>query len=308
MPGDLVLIIGALVTEDLAALVEVADRARIAFDENVLVIVADLVAQMTQHGAVGLTEVHTQRLTVGVQRLDQIDGDHAVGVPDHHPVAAGVTGEQIECQPSVSAPVRLDRQPDIDELVNQPPQRQRGGRQLFHRDGVVCLGLAADQRIGHASPLLATEFLFLRNQPIAAEAGCPRTRIPDLAVDDGRNRRGRDHGAARDMQSKLGGAIRAPLRLEWAKPEQTGQANARTNPSWHARRASSARFAKRKTGGTVDRVDDGHVLDGVLRVRLDRFAAQHRRGEGVELIGIGGASRETLGASAVGRSDREPIE
>ncbi len=165
------LIICALVAEDLPALVKIAFGARIGFHENVLVIGADLVAEMTQHGAVGLTEVDPQRLTVGVQRLNQIDGDHPVGVPNHHTPAAAVTGQQIECEPSVLTPVRVDRQPDIDELVDQPPQRKRGGRQLFHRDGVVCLGLATDQRMGDASSLLTTEFLFLRNQPVATQ-GC----------------------------------------------------------------------------------------------------------------------------------------
>ena len=103
------------------------------------------------------------------------------------------------------------------------------------------------------------------------------------------------------MQSKLGGAIRAPLRLEWGEAP-TNRAGERAHKSIVARPSSVlSSVGKRKTGGAVDRVDDGHVLDGVLQVRLDRFAAQHRRGEGVELIGIGNASRETLGASAVGR-------
>ena len=130
---------------------------------------ADLVAEMTQHGAVGLTEVDPQRLTVGVERLDQIDGDHSAGVPDHHAFAAAVAGQQIECQPSVSTPVRVDRQLDIDELIDQPSQRKRGGSQLFHRDGVVCVGLATNQRMGDALSLLGTEFLFLGNQPVTAQ-------------------------------------------------------------------------------------------------------------------------------------------
>ena len=54
-----------------------------------------------------------------------------------------------------------------------------------------------------------------------------------------------------------------------------------------------ARFAQRKTGGTVDPVDDGHVLDRIFRCCLDRFAPQHRGGEGVELVGVGGATRES---------------
>jgi len=84
--------------------------------------VAHLVAEMTQHGAVGLTEVDPQRLTVGVQRFDQIDGDHPAGVADNHALAAAVTRQQIERKPPVFSPVRVHRQSDIDELIDQPPQ------------------------------------------------------------------------------------------------------------------------------------------------------------------------------------------
>jgi len=77
----------------------------------------------------------------------------------------------------------VDRQPNIDELINQPPQRNRGGRQFLQRNRVVGRGLSADQRIGNASPLLAAEFLLLWSQPVAAQSGRPRTRNPDLIVD-----------------------------------------------------------------------------------------------------------------------------
>ena len=71
---------------------------------------------------------------------------------------------------------------------------------------------------------------------------------------------------------------------------------------------SSARVAQRQAGGAVDRVDDGHVLDRVLRRRLDRFAAKHGRGERVELIRVGGSVRETLHAPAVGGTNRQPVQ
>src|ERR1700739_4274730 len=62
----------------------------------------------------------------------------------------------------------------------------------------------------------------------------------------------------------------------------------------------SARVAQRKAGSAIDRVDDGHVLDRVFRRRLHRFAAQHRCGESVKLICVGGAVRETLHPFTVG--------
>src|SRR5271156_983911 len=208
--------------QHLAALVKVARRSGIGFHQNVLVIVADLVAEMTQHGAVRLTEVDPKRLTVGVQRLDQIDRDYPAGVPDYHAFTAAVTGQQIKRKPSVFPPERVDRQADVNELTNQPPQGDPGGYQLFHCDGVVGVGLAADQGIRQTSPPLTAQFLLLRHQPVAAEAGRPCARNPDLAVDNRGARRGRDHSAARDMKSKFCQAIRAAPRLEWDEATADG--------------------------------------------------------------------------------------
>ena len=188
MSRDLVLIVGTLVAKDLAALVKVVSRAGIGFHQDVLVVVPHLVAEVTQHGAVGLTEAHPQRLSVVVERLDEIDRDHPAGVPDHHTLTAAVAGQQIKRKPSVFLPERVDRQADVDELIDQPPQGNPGGHQLLHCDGVVGIGLPADQGIRQTSPLLATQFLVLRHQPVAAETGRPRARDPDLTVDNGRAR------------------------------------------------------------------------------------------------------------------------
>jgi hypothetical protein len=99
-----------------------------------------------------------------------------------------------------------------------------------------------------------------------------------------------------------------------AKPRQTGQANARTDsivagvtqltprpPKIHVLASlPSARLAERETGGAIDRIDDGHVLDRVCRRRLHWFAAQHRGSESVELIRVGSATPEALDSFAVG--------
>jgi hypothetical protein len=103
-----------------------------------------------------------------------------------------------------------------------------------------------------------------------------------------------------------------------AKPRQAGQANActdsilagvttrasqltRRTPDIHVpARTPSARYAERESGGAVDRIGDGHVLDRVLRRGLHRFATQHRGSESVKLIGVGGAAPEALASLAVG--------
>ena len=69
---------------------------------------------------------------------------------------------------------------------------------------------------------VAAQFLFLRHQPVAAEAGPLCACNPDLAVDNRGARRGRDHSAAWDMKSKFCQAIRAAPRLEWDKATADG--------------------------------------------------------------------------------------
>lgn len=68
---------------------------------------------------------------------------------------------------------------------------------------------------------------------------------------------------------------------------------------WQHRFLRSAGLAQRQAGSAIDRVDDGHVLDCVLRRRFHSLAAQHCGGEGVELVGVGRAARETFHPFAV---------
>jgi hypothetical protein len=65
---------------------------------------------------------------------------------------------------------------------------------------------------------------------------------------------------------------------------------------------------EREAGSAIDRIDDGHVHARVLQRRIYRFAAQHRRGESVKLIRVGGAPGSALYTIAVGGSDREPTK
>ena len=122
---DRVAVAHRLVAEQLAALVEVFVCARTGFDEDVLVVVADLVAEVAEHRAVRLAKSDPQRLAIVVERLDDVDRDDAARVADDHLLAGGAAGQQIEGQPAVDLPERIDGQPDVVELVHQSTQRRR---------------------------------------------------------------------------------------------------------------------------------------------------------------------------------------
>ena len=117
-----------------------------------LVVVADLVAEVTEHRPVRLAEPHPQRLAVVVKGFDEVDRDHASCMSDGHLLAGAVAGQQVERQAAVAAPERVDRQPDVVELVDETAQRPRRGHQLLARQRVISVGLAADQRVRQAPP------------------------------------------------------------------------------------------------------------------------------------------------------------
>ena len=177
------LVVGAFVAEQLAALVEVALGARAGFDQDVLVVVADLVTEVSEHGAVRLAEPHPQRLAIGVKGLDEVDRDHPAGVSDRDRLAFAVTRQQIEGQAALLAPERVDGQADVEQLQDQPMHRRCGVRQLLLGDGVVGVGLTTDQRVGQAAPAHSLVLLF-GDQPVAPQAGRFGAFDPLRSVDD----------------------------------------------------------------------------------------------------------------------------
>ena len=183
VPGDFGLVVGAFVAEQLAAVVEVARGAGAGFDEDVLVVVADLVTEVSEHGPVGLAEPHPQRLAIGVEGLDEIDRDHPVGMSDRDRLAVAVARQQIEGQAAVVAPERVDGQADVEQLQDQPMHRRCGVGQLLLGDGVVGVGLASDQRVGQAAAR-ACRVLLVGDQPVAAQAGRFGAVDPLRSVDD----------------------------------------------------------------------------------------------------------------------------
>jgi hypothetical protein len=134
-------------------------------------------------------------------------------VADENLLPGAVTGEQVECQAAVAAPVRVDRQSDVSELIDQSAQGQRGGHEFLPGDGVIQVGLAADQRISQATPT-GGRLVLGWHQPVAAQRFMLGAANPDLSVHrcgapvDGQ------HRVIGQMQSDAHRAGRAVLRLE----------------------------------------------------------------------------------------------
>lgn len=134
----------SLVTEDLAALF---DLVRL-FHQHPLVVVPDLVAEMTEHRPVRLAEGHPKPFAVSIQRFGQIDGDDAIGLTDRHLLV--FRREQIETQPAVGFEVRIDRQPQRVQLDEHPALGLLGLGEPFERVRVVVIGPHPGEPAGEA--------------------------------------------------------------------------------------------------------------------------------------------------------------
>ena len=109
------LVVGGLVAEQLAH-----PRAGVVVgDEQRLVVVTDLVAEVAEQGAVRLGHLDAHALTVGVVALGEVERDHPVDVTDGD--VLGDAGQQVERQAVVGVVVAGDdRQPEGVELDDQP--------------------------------------------------------------------------------------------------------------------------------------------------------------------------------------------
>ena len=94
------------------------------------VVVRDLVAEMTEQGAVGLAHLPPHALAFGIVGLGQVDGDEAVVVAGHHRLGRRAvgrravwrrSGQKIERQPVLGIlQLGLQRQPKLEQRVEQP--------------------------------------------------------------------------------------------------------------------------------------------------------------------------------------------
>ncbi len=99
-----------------------------------------------------------------VAALRQVDRDHPVGMPDHDRPAARVRGQQVEGQSAVRLVVVVDdRQPQVLELMHQPPLDPGGLGQLLPRDRVIAGRLLTVQPARLATAVL----IVVGDQPIA---------------------------------------------------------------------------------------------------------------------------------------------
>ena len=263
--GDFGLVVGAFVTEERAALVEIA-HTRARLDQKVLVVMADLVPKMPQHRAVRLAEAHPERLAVGVQGFCQVDGDDPTGMTDHDPRSGAVAGQQVEGKSAVGPPEGIHWQPDVKQLIGQPAQVDRGGCQLLHGDGVVGRGFAPDQRISQAASPARIILLLFGHQPIAGQVGGLGAGYPATPIDDRGTRRGSDHRLGRGMKSQIGLAVPATVRFECHEPaaHRAGECahaiivprNRLNSPGRHSAPDAPAGCAWRCTAGHSPRMND----------------------------------------------------
>ena len=82
-------------------------RSGDVLDQTVVVIMADLVAEMSEQRAVRLVHRDAQLFAVHVVALGEIQCDHAVFLTGEHLLE--LAGEQVERQPEVAGPRRARR-------------------------------------------------------------------------------------------------------------------------------------------------------------------------------------------------------
>src|SRR3954447_6451715 len=99
------------------------------------VVVGDLVAEVSEDGAIGLREPPAQRLTERVVALRRVERDNAVGVARGRRPA--LAREQLEGQATLALAPALHRQPQLAELAEQPALRRLGVAEALDSLGVV---------------------------------------------------------------------------------------------------------------------------------------------------------------------------
>ncbi len=168
---------GPLVAEQRTALAE----QRLVRDQHLLVVVADLVAEVAEHRAVRLAEPHAQRLAVGVEGLREVDRDHAVRVADDHGLAAAA-GQQVEGQAALPLVVRHDGQAEGEQLHQQPAQVDGRVGELLQGDRVVGVRAPADQPAGEAAARLVVRGHHPVALPRPVGAAHPATAVDQRPV------------------------------------------------------------------------------------------------------------------------------
>ena len=251
---------------------------------------ADLVAEVAEHRAVRLAEPHPQRFAVGVQRLDEVDGDDAVGVADRHLLALAVARQQIERQAAVAAPERVDRQADVAQLV-RPADATPAPSAPASRAPMVS-SASGSRRINEsrqAPTALVRVVLLLGDQPVAAQrlrSGCS---APTLSVDRRPRRR------RRRASTSSAGAGRASA---W----QVGHCVDSNGGEVVAHRAGECAHGPYRCHGAV--ASDPACAASAQRARAGLRPAPVRGGRRAGAAAAGGA--EALSDHAIGQQPADP--
>ena len=149
VPVERRLVVRGLVAEQLAA----PRHQVVAADQLPLEVVADLVPEVTEHRAVGLGELGPDLLAVRGVALGQVDGDHAVVVPDDDVLVDAARAGRRRAVLGVRRPAD-DRKPEAVELEDQVPLGPLGRREVLQPDGVVVTRPGAGQVARGALPAL----------------------------------------------------------------------------------------------------------------------------------------------------------
>ncbi len=153
---DRLLVVVALVFEELAA-AQLGGGSRAEQDR--LVVVADLVAQMSEHGPVGLAEAHAHALAVRRIGLVEVERDHAVRVAGGDGRVAA--GEQLEGEAARLLEPACDRQLQVCQLEQQPALGRLGCGEAAEAVRVGVVGARARQQAARAQLAVAI------HQPVA---------------------------------------------------------------------------------------------------------------------------------------------
>ena len=121
--------------------------------EHVPVPVPDLVAQVSEQGAVRLGELHPQGLAVRVVALGEIDRDHAAVVPGDHRRRPRSTAGRRRARARGSTRARRRRQAEVVELEDQPAFGRLGCGERGQPGRVGVVGTGAGELAAAAQPV-----------------------------------------------------------------------------------------------------------------------------------------------------------
>ena len=168
-------------------------------DQDLPVIMPGLVPDVPEHGAVRLTHLVADLLTVRVAGLGQVDGDDAVLMTGHH--VRRRTRQQVVAEPFGDLRPRGQRQAKIQDLEHHPALGRLRIGERHQRVGVGVGGARPGQPAGHAQRVV----LGVGEQPVAHGRLLVHAPPEPTAVGE------RDQIQSPGIETQLRGAAEAPV-------------------------------------------------------------------------------------------------